>query len=351
MQRQGENWLAEFNSAIAKGRLTKTLNGKTKVALDFVDFSALPSLKTDHADLPGFKNLTGLNQPLPLIDITSDKVLWRGVNLGKFELNSERDGNGVKFKQISLSTGKEQKFNFTGDWQQPNGKPVTRIKGQASIEKFGDLLAKLNFTEQLKETSATINAQLNWQGAPYQAGLANLNGNIELNLHEGRLSSIEPGFGRVLGVLAMAQWIKRLQLNFSDIYKEGLSFNHINGHFELSNGKATTHDLLVDAIPAKITLQGELNLVTQTLNQQISVIPKSSDAVPIAGTIVGSIATAIAQTVTGEYEDGYYLRSKYQVTGKWDNLEVKPLHDQDGLLKKTWQVLTDFPWITQPKQD
>jgi hypothetical protein len=87
------------------------------------------------------------------------------------------------------------------------------------------------------------------------------------------------------------------------------------------------------------------------MDQHISVIPKSSDAVPIAGTIVGGIATVVTQTLTGEYEAGYYLRSKYQVKGKWNNLNIIPLHEQDGLLKKTWQGLTDFSWITHPEQD
>jgi len=52
-------------------------------------------------------------------------------------------------------------------------------------------------------------------------------------------------------MLALAQWIKRAQLDFSDVYKEGLTFNTIKGHFDLLNGIASTHDLVVDAIPAK----------------------------------------------------------------------------------------------------
>jgi uncharacterized protein YhdP len=107
----------------------------------------------------------------------------------------------------------------------------------------------------------------------------------------------------------------------------------------------------VNAVPATINLTGELNLYEQTLDQQISVIPKSLDAVPIAGTIVDKITTIVTQTLTGEYEAGYYSRSKYRVKGKWNDLNVLPLHEQDGLFTKTWRGLTDFSWITQQKQD
>ena len=54
--------------------------------------------------------------------------------------------------------------------------------------------------------------------------VSELQGKIEANLTGGRILSVEPGFGRVLGMLAMAQWIKRLQLDFSDVYEEGLDF-------------------------------------------------------------------------------------------------------------------------------
>ena len=82
-----------------------------------------------------------------------------------------------------------------------------------------------------------------WNAAPYQFSLADLQGKIDVNLKGGRILSIEPGFGRVLGMLAMAQWIKRLQLDFSDVYEEGLTFNTIKGRFDVLNGKAITHNL------------------------------------------------------------------------------------------------------------
>jgi len=79
------------------------------------------------------------------------------------------------------------------------------------------------------ETSAVVDFTGAWNGAPYQFSLAALRGKLDVNLKNGRILSIEPGFGRLLGVLAMAQWIKRLQLDFSDIYQEGLTFNSITG--------------------------------------------------------------------------------------------------------------------------
>ena len=151
----------------------------------------------------------------------------------------------------------------------------------------------------------------------------------------------------MLGMLAMAQWIKRAQLDFSDIYEEGLTFNSIKGHFDLAGGIASTHDLVVDAVPAKIAISGDTDLVSQTVDHIVDVTPKSADAVPIAGTIMGKVAALVGRSLTGKDQEGFFFGSQYLVKGAWGNAEIIPMHKNDGLLQKTWNGITDFPWLRQ----
>jgi uncharacterized protein (TIGR02099 family) len=366
LHQNSKDWSGTFACVAATGRLQIPVdnnpNSKIKLDLSQLDLSSLMRLKLPKKD-------NSLPTRLPLFEIDSQAVLLRGINLGKLAIDTERNGKAIKFKQFLLS-GKDETLSLTGDWQVFNNKEacsmtanplqdwqscsqqeITRVNGQFSSKNLGVWLKKLQLNDDIEETEAKIDLALYWQGAPYQFALSTLSGSMDINLEAGRISSIEPGFGRLLGVLAMEQWLRRLQLDFGDIYKKGLSFNEIKGHFELHNGKANTNNLTVNAVPATINLTGELNLYEQTLDQQISVIPKSLDAVPIAGTIVDKITTIVTQTLTGEYEAGYYSRSKYRVKGKWNDLNVLPLHEQDGLFTKTWRGLTDFSWITQQKQD
>jgi len=50
----------------------------------------------------------------PLFSITSDKTLWRSVDLGRLTLETERINNGMALKQLEL-TGKEQQLKLSGD--------------------------------------------------------------------------------------------------------------------------------------------------------------------------------------------------------------------------------------------
>nr|WP_305888567.1 YhdP family protein [Methylomonas sp. SURF-2] len=334
------HWQGNLDSAMARGRFSipEQLGGSDRIVLDmdFLNLSAMDKF-----------NLAGADEAvteLPLIDINSRHLLWRGSDLGALALQTERVANGIHFKAIELQSDKS-KINLTADWlKQPTG-TITQVKGNLKADKFGDLLSRLAFSDDFKETTADIRFKGGWRGGPHQFSLGRLNGLLQLDLKDGRISSIEPGFGRLLGLIAMEQWVKRLSLDFSDVYRQGLAFDQIKGRIKIRDGLAYTDDLTVDAVAANFYLAGYANLADKTLDQRVAVVPKSSGALPIAGTIVGGIASIITQVVTDDYKEGYFFGSQYKLSGNWGDIDVTPLHDEDGLVNKTWRGLTDFGWL------
>lgn len=342
LKRDGNYWFGNISSSFARGNIqfpmSLTSGDSIRLNMDSLDISALRQLKLEGASMHP--------EQTPLLNVTSRETLWHSVNLGQLLLETERMPDGIRLKRVEL-LGKDEKLTVTGAWRQHE----SRMAGRLETRRWGRLLARLGITEDMTETSGTMNYDLRWQGAPYQFSLAGLNGQVDVNWKNGRILSIEPGFGRVLGMLAMAQWIKRIQLDFSDMYEEGLTFDSIKGRFDLLNGVANTHDLVVDAVPAKITIHGDTDLVNGTIDHNVNVVPKSSEAVPIAGTIMGKIAGLVARSLTGEDKEGFFFGSQYHVKGEWGNAEIIPLHENDGLLQKTWNGLTDFPWLQQPENN
>ena len=344
---EGNYWAGDIDSSIAKGKLKVPvdLSGANSIslAMDVLDFTALKQLKS--------RSNTQEPAPdvMPLITITSQKALWQSVDLGQLNVETERIPHGIAFKRIEL-VGSDQRLVLSGDWKVNSKKSETRIQGNLTMPQAGQLLSKLGINKDLVDTNAVVDFNGSWNGAAYQFSLADLRGQVEVNFNSGRILGIEPGFGRVLGILALAQWIKRFQLDFSDVFDEGLTFSSITGHFDLLNGKATTRDLVVDAIPAKITLIGNTDLINQTVDYSVRVVPKSADAVPIAGTIVGKVAELIGRALTGKDQEGFFFGSQYLVKGKWRDAKIMPLHENDGLLEKTWDGITGFPWLQESKE-
>lgn len=339
-QHINQAWQGTIDSTIAKGWISipDQRGGKEpiKLAMDTLNLTAMSKLNFDAAD--------EAVSELPLIDIVSQQLLWRSVNLGKLTLQTNRLNSGIHFKKIKIS-GANKNIDFTADWiKQPSG-TSTLISGSLNMDDFGQFLTELGISDDFKETHADISFTGGWSGAPHQFSISQLNGQLQVKLSDGRITSIEPGVGRLLGLIAMEQWAKRLSLDFSDMYRQGLAFDKIFGNFRLTNGVAYTDDLLIDAVSAKMKIVGTANLVDKTLDHRVAVIPKSSGAVPIAGTIVGGIAAIITEVVTNDYQEGYFFGSEYKVGGPWGHVEVTPVTDGGGLLNKTWRGLTDFDWL------
>jgi hypothetical protein len=62
------------------------------------------------------------------------------------------------------------------------------------------------------------------------------------------------------------------------------------------------------------------------------------------------VAKLVARSLTGEDHEGFLFGSQYLVKGQWGNAEIISLHENDGLLQKTWNGITAFPWLEQQKK-
>lgn len=342
LKRENNNWRGDFKSNFALGALQFEKNGTLKFELEKLDlaiFKQFQNSVNENSSPSSFSK--GESQSFSL-SLQSQQTFWNDKPLGKLSIETTQTENGMFFKTIDLQATTHH-LSMTGEWELLQ----TKLRGSLEFFKAGLLFSNLGITKDVAETSGVAKLNLDWQGSPQEFGLDKLRGTCDLDLQNGRILSIEPGFGRILGVLALEQWLKRIQLDFSDVYSEGLTFDSISGHFEFSQGKASTQNLTVDAIPAKILLKGDTDFVHENVNYLVDVTPKSADAVPIAGTIVGKIMSLVGKTLTGENQDGFFFGSQYQVKGSWGNVDVIPMHENDGLIQKTWHGITDFSWLQQ----
>lgn len=340
MHRLNGQWLGTMASSMAKGAFSlpkkQAENEAIELNLQYLNLTEL--LKIDFQQ----DNFTA--QKLPLIQVISEQLWWKDTNLGSLKVETERINDGMGFKHIDVISD-QHKIELKADWVKNAGVNTTYMVGSVTTNDFGDFLSQFEFENDFKESKGKIDIDAQWLGSPYQFSIATVEAEIDVHLKDGRLVNVEPGFGRVLGLIAMEQWFKRLTLDFGDLYKKGMSLNSITGHFLMAEGKVLTSDLLVDAVPAQIFIAGKTNLLDNTLDYSMGVVPKSSGALPIAGTIVNSIAGVITQVFTDDYKEGFFFGSQYKVEGQWDNIQILPVHEQDGILKKTWTGLTDFSWM------
>jgi len=318
---------------------------KILLKFDEIDFSALSQLFIDQDN-----NDSLSPENLPLFDLQSEKIFWQQHNLGRLTITAKRDTYGMIFPEIKLASKNSDLSVENGFWKHQKGTNFSGFKGQWKVKDLGLFLTSMGLSNDVIDTQALFEFDLQWPDPPHKFSLDKLTGIIKMHLEDGRLLGIEPGVGRLLGILNLGNLYRRLRLDFSDVFSQGLAFEEIRGDFVIAEGKAKTNNLLVDALPAKIQISGELDLVNRRIDQDIFVLPKSAEVIPIAGKIVGGVVGAIAGTITGKPREGVFFGAHYRLEGEWSNPKVISEPENDGLLRKVWAGITDFPWVNNNQE-
>jgi uncharacterized protein YhdP len=156
-----------------------------------------------------------------------------------------------------------------------------------------------------------------------------------MNIKDGRFVDIEPGAGRVFGLLSINELQRRLRLDFSDLFKKGFTFDEISGDFQLSRGDAFTDNTVIKGPAARIAITGRTGLVRRDYEQLITVTPHLTSSLPLAGAIANpgvGAALFLAQKLFESQIDAI-TRYQYTVRGDWD----KPVIERVSQLKPSQQ--------------
>ena len=208
----------------------------------------------------------------------------------------------------------------------------TTVDAQLKSQNTKALMEEFGFQGILSSKNLTIDLDLFWPYIPSSDGVFNANGTVKVNIKDGQITAIDPIAGKVLGLLSIAELPKRLVLDFSDIFKKGLSFNRLSGEFQFKQGSAYTCNLAMEGTSVDILLVGVTDMIGETYNQLAIVRPLLSDALPMGGAVFGGPGVAAAV-----YLFTKLLRkplrdigvSYYSIGGTWDNPTIEKIPAQE----------------------
>ena len=208
----------------------------------------------------------------------------------------------------------------------------TTVDAQLKSQNTKALMEEFGFQGILSSKNLTIDLDLFWPYIPSSDEVFDANGTVKVNIKDGQITAIDPIAGKVLGLLSIAELPKRLVLDFSDIFKKGLSFNRLSGEFQFKQGSAYTCNLAMEGTSVDILLVGVTDMIGETYNQLAMVQPLLSDALPMGGAVFGGPGVAAAV-----YLFTKLLRkplknigvSYYSIGGTWDNPKIEKIPAQE----------------------
>jgi len=262
---------------------------------------------------------------VPPLSLDVEDLRFGDARLGTAKLRTRQQADGLYVDQLQLRSPGQQ-IDVRGQWTGTGPAARTRFSAEVKSENFGGLFDDLGLGDRVGGGHGQVTADAGWPGSPAAFRLAALEGNVRLAVRDGHLLEVEPGAGRVLGLLSVAEVRRRLMLDFSDFFSKGFAFNRIDGDIRVGNGLARSDNLLIDGPAAEIAIRGDTDLRSEQFDQTVDVKPKSANVLTAVGAVaggpigaaVGAVANAVLKKPLAEMG-----AKTYRVTGPWKSPKVE----------------------------
>lgn len=257
---------------------------------------------------------------LPPFELHCDNLYLDDQSLGELSLMAEQTTDGLRISELSVESD-VLTIVANGNWFFRNSWHESSFNIEMSTPAIANAMSLFDFQTNIDKAAAQATIEASWSGPPHWFEMKRLNGTVNFKVDKGHLQDVSPRGGRIFGLLSIQNLPRRLSLDFSDLFKKGLSFDNIEGQFNISDGNAYTNNLFLDAPSAKIEIKGRIGLATEEYDQEVVVTPKISSSIPVLGLAAGP------QVALGLYLTEKVLRKKinelsritYTVTGPWAN--------------------------------
>lgn len=255
---------------------------------------------------------------LPTLDIRVEALSYRQRPLGTLELAMQPHPNGWQLDKLWWN-GPEGRALLTGMWQRDGREGVTALRGQFDSPDLDGLFTRLGYPDMIERGRMTAQGALQWQGGVLSPVLSSLRGDLTLQAENGQFAKINPGMGRLLGVISLQSLPRRFQLDFHDIFSEGFAFNTLNGKVNVDNGVFTIRDMKMTGPAATVAMRGYADLGRDRQQLRVTVEPHLAESVALAtgaallNPVMGVAALAAQKVLQDPF--GKLFAYDYEITG------------------------------------
>jgi uncharacterized protein (TIGR02099 family) len=321
VNRGGSEWDIEINGKQAEGTVTVPY-----------DFAGERPLTADMQTLilPGSDAETAAAEiavdprTLPDIRIKADEFALGDRFFGNLDIDLLRTDNGLVSENLMTADDSFTVIGSAGwivDIYEESGQR-TFLNAKLLSTDIEQTMRRLSYQPGIVGDDLEVDLDVSWAGGPRQDFVASLNGSVQARLGNGQLEDVEPGAGRVFGLMSVVALPRRLSLDFRDVFDVGFGFDQITGSFRLVSGEAFTCDLTLTSPAADVGIVGRAGLADRDYSQTAIVNANFGNTLPIAGYLVAGPQVAAALLIFSQiFKNPLQEMSQiyYAIDGSWDD--------------------------------
>jgi len=317
-------WLVDIDSELIAGSVTIPLDlgdrGQIVASMQRLHLTAGDggeAVEIDPRVLPGFV-------------VNADDFSVGTRRYGEMYAELRSDPLGLR---LSSFGSQSEGFSLTGEgeWFSRADSSTTRLSLSLKTENVAVALDELGLDPVLDGDSAEITANVHWPGGPSADWRKTISGDVSLRIEQGSVLDLEPGAGRMMGLMSITALPRRLALDFRDVFNRGLVFDEVSGTFVLIDGDAYTDNLLLTGPVADIGVVGRTGLKDQTYQQQAVVTAEPGKVLPTMGFLAGPGVGAALLIFTQIFKESLkgIGRASYCMSGTWDEPSIERLTPEE----------------------
>jgi uncharacterized protein (TIGR02099 family) len=323
--RNESRWRIGLEGREAQGQLVWDGTGAGRISGRLANLM-LPSPATSTpalAETAGTAEREDATWELPAVDLVIDNFRLRNMALGEARVKAE-NREGAWQAKLELRN-EAARLSGEGRWRPGRIAPETKLNFKLDVTDAEKLLGRLGMPDAVRRGTARLEGDIYWGGSPFNLDVPTLSGQIRLEAEKGQFKKLEPGVGRLLGVLSLQSLPRRITLDFRDIFSDGFAFDSIVGAAQIERGQMKTDELRIRGPAAKVLISGHANLSNETHDLRVRVQPAIGESLAvgamIANPVVGAVAWA-AQKIFNDPLDQAFAY-EYVVTGNWNDPQVE----------------------------
>ncbi|HAS4285255.1 TPA: TIGR02099 family protein [Vibrio cholerae] len=342
-RRKDLGWLLNLDSQEIKGQANYIEPYDLSIALERLHLF-LPQLEVgeeallvdlDRQKLPLITDFDRkFHQWMPNLTLTIKDFWLQGYKIGQANVDFQRQGDTLLWKSIDFTSGTNQ-LHVNGTWTLTDTQSRTQMNLDMKGDNNSDLMARFGINSGIQRAPFEITASTQWDGAPWSMQVNTLQGKVDTKLGKGVISDVS-GAARLLGLFSLDSIIRKMQLDFSDVFDKGMAFDSISGSGELSQGIFVTNNIKMDAVAGEMTIKGLADLNTRTVDAEVNFVPDITSGIPVLTAFAVTPQTALyvlAITTVISPVVEVFTQVNYEVKGPLDSPTVKELSRSKGEFK------------------
>jgi uncharacterized protein (TIGR02099 family) len=327
---QESHWRFAVDAERAAGqlRLPHALYGDEPVTVRLDRLWLEPSARAGAAAAPGAAPGRIAPSLVPGLDLQVEDLRWGNIRFGSVSALVLHEGDG--FELVGLEgMGDGFLLQARGRSRLSDAVDASSLSLELQSDDVGKALEFMGFRRSMDARSGRFEASVDWQGGLRRDWLGAIEGTARIDIRDGTLVGVEPGAGRVFGLLSIQALPRRLALDFKDVFGEGTAFDRITGDFSIEDGDAYTENLVMRGPAAEMGVVGRAGLVARDYDQTAVIAADLGRTLPVAGTVVGGPVVGAALFLLSEMlRKPFEAQLTYRITGPWEDPVIERIGAQ-----------------------